>query len=87
MPGQYARHGSHEIDQHRTLLVVHCPEVHRGTQVEQEPGRDLPVFDVLPNVGRVHARRDIPVDIADVVLRLVFAQVGEVDAVAVKEVV
>ena len=35
--------------------------------------------------GVVHARGDVPVDVADVVAELVLAQVGEVDAVAVEQ--
>ena len=74
-----------EVDQLGALERLHRAEIHRGAQVEQEPGGDLAVFDVLADVGGVHARRDVPVDIADVVARLVLAQVGKVDAVAVEE--
>jgi len=78
-----------EVDQHGPLLAVkireHRPEVDRRAEVEQEPRRDLPILDVLADVGRVHPRGDVPVDVADVVARLVFTQVGEVDAVAVEQ--
>ena len=65
--------------------AVDRAEVHRRAQVQQEPGRDLAVLDVLAHVRRVHARGDVPVDVADVVPGLVLAQVGEVHAVAVEQ--
>ena len=61
------------------------PEVDRRAQVEQEPGGDLAVLVVLADVRRVHARRDVPVDVADVVAGLVLAQVREVHAVAAEQ--
>ncbi len=71
----------------RSLLALggRRPEVDRRAQVEQEPGRDLAVLDVLADVRRVHPRGDVPVDVADVVADLVLAQVGEVDAVAAEQ--
>ncbi len=53
-------------------------EIDRRAQVEQEPGGDLPVLVVLPHVGDRQAGGDVPVDVADIVVNLVFAQVGEV---------
>ncbi len=85
--GEQAGQGGHEVDQHGPLLavVLDRPEVDRGAQVEQEPGRDLAVLGVLADVGQVDPGRDVPVDVADVVTRLVLAQVGQVDAVAVEQ--
>ncbi len=79
-PGQ-RRDGVH---QHAPLqpLRLPGPEVHRRAQVQQEPGRDLAILEELADVRRVHPRRDVPVDVADVVAVLVLAQVGEIDAVA-----
>ena len=74
-----------KIDQHRALQALHRAEVHRRAQVEQEPGGDLAIFDILAHVGRVHARGDVPVDVANIVFGLVFAQVGKVDPVAVEQ--
>ena len=71
-----------------TVALAGCragAEIHRWAEIEQEPGGDFAVLDVLADVGRVHARGDIPVDVADVVLGLVFAQVGKVDPVAVEQ--
>ena len=84
---QQPRERRHEVDQHAPLepLRVRRPEVDRRAQVEQEPGRDLAILDVLADVRRVHPRGDVPVDVADVVAVLVLAQVGEVHAVAAEQ--
>ena len=84
---QQAGQRGHEVDQHAALLALrlHAAEVHRRAEVQQEPGRDLAVLEVLAHVRRVHARRDVPVDVAHVVAGLVLAQVREVHAVAVEQ--
>ena len=84
---QQPRERRHEVDQHAPLqaLGIRGAEVDRRAQVEQEPRRDLAVLEVLADVRRVHPRRDVPVDVAHVVAVLVFAQVGEVDAVAAEQ--
>ena len=76
-----------EIDQHVSLqpLRLGGPEVDRRAEVEQEPGGDLAVLDVLADIRRRCPGRDVPVDVADVVPVLVFAQVREVDATAVEK--
>ena len=48
------------------------------------PGGQLTGVDVLPHVRDVEPRGDVPVDVADVVARLVLAQIGEVHALAVE---
>ncbi len=60
-------------------------KIHRRAEVEQEPGGDFAVFDILPDVRRVHARGDIPIDVANIVFRLVFAQIGKIHPVAVEQ--
>ena len=69
MPLEDARQRGHEVDDDRALLppVAHGPEVHRRRQVDQEPAGDLAVLVVQPDVRHLHARRDVPVDVADVV--------------------
>ena len=44
----------HEVDQHGPLhpLEVRGAEVHRRAEVEQEPGGDLAILDVLADVRR-----------------------------------
>ena len=61
------------------LLPLDRAEVHRRRAVEQQPRGDLAVLEVLPHVGRVHPRGDVPVDVAQVVAGLVLAQVRDVD--------
>ena len=87
VPRQQARHRRDEIDQHGALQVLrlHRAEIHRGTEIEQKPRRDFAIFGVLPDVGRVHAGRDVPIDVANIVFGLIFAQIGKVYAVAVKQ--
>jgi len=83
--GQQPRRGRDEVDQLVALLGLQRAEVDRWAEIEQEPGRDLAILGVLSDVRRIHPRRDVPVDVADVVLGLVFAQIGEVDAIAVEQ--
>ena len=67
------------------FMVCDRAKIDRWAEVEQEPGRDLAVLDVLAHVGRVHARGDVPVDVADVVFGLVLAQIGKIHPVAVEQ--
>ena len=85
--GQESSQRRDEVDQDAPLepLALDRAEVDRRAEVEQEPGRDLAILDVLPHVGRRCPRRDVPVDVADVVAPLVFAEVREVDAAAVEQ--
>jgi hypothetical protein len=32
---------------------------------------------MFPDIGRLHARRDIPIDVPNIVVRLIFPQVGQ----------
>ena len=66
-------------------FLVSRAEIDRRAQVEQEPGGDLAVLVVVAHVGRLQARGDVPVDVAHVVVVLVFAQVGEVEAEAAEQ--
>ncbi len=76
-----------EINEHCPLdvLRLHCAKVHGGTEIEQKPSGDLAILGVLADIGRVHSRGDIPIDVADIISRLIFAQIGKVDPIAVKE--
>ena len=80
-PGQ----DGHEVDQQVPLQGLDGAEVHRWAQVQQEPRRHLAVLDVLADVGRLHARGDVPVDVADVVAELVLAQVGQLQTEAAEQ--
>src|SRR5664279_2299630 len=83
-PGQYPGQRGHEVNEDGSLVALRgrSSEVDRWTQIQQEPGRYLPLLDVLANVWRVHSRGDVPIDGPHVILGLVFAQVHEIDAVA-----
>ena len=76
--GEQAGERRRELAQHELLRPVDRAEPHRRRPVEQEPRGQLAILDVLPHERRVHPRRDVPVDVADVVARLVLAQVEEV---------
>jgi hypothetical protein len=60
-------------------------EIDRGTQVKQEPGGELTLLVVNPDVRRLQARGDVPVDVTHVIVELVFAQIGQVDPEAAKQ--
>jgi hypothetical protein len=76
------RESADKINQHIALLIIQRAKIHRRTQIQQEPRDDLAVFHILADVRRVHARADVPVNVADVVLRLILAQVGKIHAEA-----
>ena len=99
LPARSVEHGAHavavaadqarehggEIEQHLALALLPGAEVHRGTEVEQEPGGHLAVFSEDAHVRGLQAGGDVPVDVAHVVVVLVLAQVGEVEAAAAHE--
>ncbi len=85
VPGEQTRQHGDEINQQVALERLHRAEIHRWTQVEQEPGRHLAVFDVLADVRRLHARGDIPVNVADIVSELVLAQLSQVQTETVEQ--
>ena len=76
---QEARQHGDEVRGNGALAHVLRAEVHRRAQVQQEPGVDFAILVVLADVGRLQARGDVPVYVPDVVVILVFAQVGEVE--------
>ena len=82
LPCRVSRRAStrHELGGHVALALLTRAEIDRGAQVQQEPGGHLAVFGEHAHVRRLHARRDVPVDVAHVVVVLVFAQVRQVQA-------
>ena len=58
------------------------PKSTEGLRSSRNQQLDLPVLVIDPDVRSVHPGRDVPVDVPDIVPRLVFAQVGEVHAIA-----
>ena len=83
--GEQAREHGDEIGRHRALAHVLRAEVDRRAEVQEEPRGDLAVLVVLADVGRLQARGDVPVDVPDVVVILVLAQVREVEAEAAEQ--
>ncbi len=82
---QDSREHRDELRRNRLLLQLLRAEIDRRGEVEQEPRRDFALLVVLAHVGRLEAGGDVPVDVADVVAVRVFAQVGEVEAVAAEQ--
>jgi hypothetical protein len=63
-----------------TLAPGTRTKIDRGAQVQHKPGGHFPVFGEHAHMGRVLPRSDVPVDVAHIVMELVFAQVGQVHA-------
>ena len=80
-----SREHSDELARHAALFYLARAEVDRRTQVEQEPGGDVAILVVLAHVRRGQTRGDVPIDVPDVVVILVFAQVGEIEPEAAEE--
>ena len=78
--GQEAGERDRQLGEHDVLAAPRGTEDHRPRPVEQQPGGELAVLGVLADVRLVEPGGDVPVDVADVVLGRVRAQVGEVDA-------
>jgi hypothetical protein len=76
----HARQRGDEAGRHGQLGDVAGAEVDAAREVEQEPGGQVAVLEELAHVGLLQPRGDVPVDVAHVVVVLVLAQVGQVDA-------
>jgi hypothetical protein len=68
-----------------SLVTSARAEVDAAGEVEQEPGAEVAVLGELAHVGLLQPRGDVPVDVAHVVVQLVLAQVGQVDAGAAQQ--
>ena len=79
-PRQEARQNGDELARDLPLREAVRAEVDAGREVDQEPRRQLAVLGELAHVRLLQPRGDIPVDVAHVVVMLVFAQVGEIEA-------
>ncbi len=84
-PRQQPRHHRREFGQHVALLDLHRAEIDRGAEIEQEPGGDLAVLVVLAHMRHLQPRGDVPVDVAHVVVELVFAQIGQIEPEAAEQ--
>jgi hypothetical protein len=83
--GQQEREGGRQLEQDRVFGPVGGTEPHRRRPVQQQPGGELTILGVLPHERHVSARRDVPVDVPQVVAGLVLPQVAEVDPGATED--
>ena len=83
--GQQPGQGGHEVDQHIPFEALNRAKIYRRAEIKQKPGSDLTVLNILAHVGRIHARGDIPIDVANIILRLIFPQVGEIHPVPIEQ--
>ena len=82
--GQEPRQHGDEFGGDRPLLNMGA-EIHGRAQVQQEPRRNFAVFIVNPDIGRLQTRSDVPVDVTDIVVILVFAQIRQVQPKTAKQ--
>src|SRR5205085_5567927 len=83
--GEQTREDRGEVEKQVALAAVNGPKVDGRREVEQEMRVDLPILEVLADVGGVQTRGDVPIDVADVVAERVFADVGEVQPLAFED--
>src|SRR5204863_8595433 len=74
-----------EVDQEIAFATVDGAKIHGRRKVQQEVRVDLTVLEVLAHEGGVEARGDVPVDVPDVVAEGVFADVREVQPLALED--
>ena len=79
---QQAGQHTDKLARHTALGELVGAEVDAAAQVDQKPGTELAVFGELAHMGHLQPGRDVPVDVAHVVVELVFAQVGQVETAA-----
>jgi hypothetical protein len=79
---EQARQHGHKAGEDVALGVALRAKVDGGAQVQQKPGRHFAVFGEHAHMGRVQARRHVPVDVAHIVVGLVLAQIGQVQPAA-----
>ena len=83
--GKDARQHGHEIVGHRALLDCLRAESDRWREIEQEPRGDFAFLVVFAHVGCGKACRDVPVDMADVIVIDVLAKIGQIEPVTAKQ--
>src|SRR4029453_13037507 len=82
--GQEARQQGDEFVRHRPLLHMGA-EIHGRAQIQQKPRRNLAVFVVYSNIGRLQTRSDVPIDVTDIVVILVLAQIRQIQPETAKQ--
>src|SRR6201999_3930595 len=66
LAGEKARHDGREFGKALALADVAGAKIDRGTEVEQEPGGNLPILVIDADMGHLRAGGDVPVDMADI---------------------
>ena len=79
VPREQPRQHGNKLGRHLAFALWAGAEIDRGAQVQQKPRRHLAVFGEHAHVRGLHARRHVPVDVAHVVVHLVFAQIGQIE--------
>jgi hypothetical protein len=74
-----------ELDREFPLQAPARPKRHRGRQVDEQPGGNLSLFEILTHEDAVHPRGHIPVDSPDLVARLVLAHLREIEAGSIED--
>ena len=84
MSGQEPRQHGDEICRDRLLFSLGA-EIHRRAQVEEEPRGHFSVLIVYPDIRCLETRCDVPVNVTDIVVILVFAQIRQVQPKTAKQ--
>ena len=82
--GQEPRQQGDEFGGYRPLLHMGA-EIHRRTQIQQEPGRNFSIFIVHPDIRCQEPRGDVPIDVTDIVVILVLTQIGQIEPETAKQ--
>ena len=83
--GEQARQDPDEIAGDVALGEAVGAEVGARAEVDEEPGAELAILRKLAHIGLLQPGGDVPVDVADVVVVLVLAQIGQVEPGAAPE--
>src|SRR5262245_52693206 len=60
-------------------------EIHGRAEIQQKPRRNFTVFVIHPDMERLQTSSDVPVDITDIVVILVLAQVDKIQPETAKQ--
>ena len=79
-PHEQFGHDCHKNHHDLALGLLGGAKIHGAAQVQQKPGTDFAVFLMVPHKRRLHACRDVPVNVTHVVMDLIFPQVSQFNA-------
>src|SRR4051812_29927614 len=85
MATQHACKNCHKFDRYAAFFYVLGPEINRWTKIQQKPGAQVAFFVILTDIRRLHASSNVPVDVANIIVVLVLAEVGEIQAKSAKQ--